>query len=482
MASTTTGTGPRTEGGNTVSTQFGYEIGKNFPILHATAPGDYLDAVLRAERFIARHRLDTVDGIAWRNDDSDRTLVELYDGAAGVSYFYLRLFQALGDAEHGHIARESARYLAKHWRDAFWSTNMRFPVPDDPVPLQNGIYRGVGSPGQVLLEAWDEFHDDLFAAAAREIADYYRISARYDADGAYWENNTSIYFDGGIILYLIAVQRRFPNDAIGELIACAAHHYVAAGRDDGHGGLLYDGMRGLWDGSWPNWEFGSPGAAYVLARAYEAVGDERLLDAAKRALRHIDQVKITQGKGWLIPFVLHTDGTPERLDGEPIFYLGWCNGIVGVANAFYELYRLTGDDWHLRQIEAMVDGFESLGAPERQTSGLWNSVCYCCGHASILQFFVSLHAADGNPRWLSLARRTASVLLGVEERLDGDASDWPIAWERLKPTKLWRHIGYYDGAAGVASSLLQLYLLETGRFRWRRLIDDPFPERALRQD
>jgi hypothetical protein len=37
-------------------------------------------------------------------------------------------------------------------------------------------------------------------------------------------------------------------------------------------------------------------------------------------------------------------------------------------------------------------------------------------------------------------------------------------------------MGYYDGTAGIASALLQMYLLKEGRFTWKRLVDDPFLE------
>ena len=80
--------------------------------------------------------------------------------------------------------------------------------------------------------------------------------------------------------------------------------------------------------------------------------------------------------------------------------------------------------------------------------------------------------------WLgSIFRRTSSVGRQSALALDGDAVDWPIAFERIHPDRYSRRIDYYEGAAGIASALLQIYLDETGNFRWSRLPDDPFPER-----
>lgn len=49
--------------------------------------------------------------------------------------------------------------------------------------------------------------------------------------------------------------------------------------------------------------------------------------------------------------------------------------------------------------------------------------------------------------------------------------------ERIKPDQYTRLNGYYVGVAGIAASLLELYVFETGQQGWRRLADDPFPER-----
>jgi lantibiotic modifying enzyme len=124
----------------------------------------------------------------------------------------------------------------------------------------------------------------------------------------------------------------------------------------------------------------------------------------------------------------------------------------------------------------MIDGIESVGAPERQSVGFWNTQCFCCGHAGLVQFFVGLYQGLGDKRYLDLARRTAAVILGEKEDNADGTTQWPMAFWRIKPDFLTVDLGYYDGQAGIASALLQLYLCETGHFHWNRLIDDPFPE------
>lgn len=120
-------------------------------------------------------------------------------------------------------------------------------------------------------------------------------------------------------------------------------------------------------------------------------------------------------RGFLIPVRIGPDGTPFKGNGdllddagddspdhgelagdytEPIFYLGACHGPAGTGRLYYELERITGRAEYLERIERNIDGFEALGAPERTSAGLW-SVYYCCGHASLLQYFVGLDRTYG---------------------------------------------------------------------------------------
>lgn len=462
---------------------YGFVPGQEYPLVKDASPQDYLDAVLEAERFLTSQQITDEEGTRWRTADGGQK-VELYEGAAGIAYFYLRFYQATGEARYAEIVKDAARYLQSHWKDSLGSTI--FPMEGDrpDLDLRYCIYRGIGSSAWLLLEAYKEFHDPSYAKTAREIIDYYKDHAQYDENGdIYWYSRPSIYLDGGIILLLIDYDRTLHDDEVRELAESAGRHYRTLGDDDGQGGLFFNGLKGFMDVSWQNMEFGSPGSAFILSILHRYTGDDEYSRIAELAMNHVRQVAVPVGDGELIPFIIdNATGEPLRgEDGKPICYLGWCNGIVGMSLCYYGMYLDTHDERYLNQIDRLADAYESLGAPEHQSTGLWNSVCYCCGHAGMLQHFVSLTVTTGNPRWERLAERTASVLLGTKEDLGDGASDWPVAWERLRPEHLTRSPGYFDGTAGIASSLLQLYLLKTrGRkgFHWSRLIDDPYPEEA----
>ena len=64
---------------------------------------------------------------------------------------------------------------------------------------------------------------------------------------------------------------------------------------------------------------------------------------------------------------------------------------------------------------------------------------------------------------------------GVKKKANGKVF-WEQAFERKVPDNITIGIGYYDGVAGIAASLLQLDSLLKGNFQAVRFVDDPFPE------
>ena len=279
--------------------------------------------------------------------------------------------------------------------------------------------------------------------------------------------------DTGILLFLIRLYDFRPETALRELLLLAGSWFLAQGEMQEDGSLFFHGLECIWEGTKLNFEVGVSGSGYLLAKMYEFSKDEKYLRGAEGCAAYVSGHAIAQKKGHLIPF---------RLDmgEESPLYLGTCSGPAGTARLFYLLYRLTGKKAYFEEIDALVDGIESVGAPERQSSGLWNNTNLCCGHAGLLQFFVALYQAGGVSRFRDLALRTAAVLLGEKEETEGGGAKWTVALERSHPENTSQPLGYYMGAAGIGSALLQLYLSEKDEFYWTRFPDDPFPEHPLR--
>lgn len=454
------------------------EVGAEYPSGGKPSGGyavrDYLDSVHRAESFIERNRHDLADGVHWEGAESDAKDVTWYDGTAGILYYYLTAYVNTGDSRYLQSVRESARYLAHHWRDLLEEPPATF-TPD----LASGYYHGVGGVGALLIEAYKVLGDKGIAQTTREIADWYVHDVRHDDLGAYWNGVPASISDGGVILYLIEQAETIGDDdgSLRRLVIDAGERLLGYGEDTGDGGLKFNALRGRRDIYQPSFEFGTAGAGYILAALYEFTDDSRYLEAAKRAGVHLRSLFVEQpGGGALVPWGFDANGDPVLgEDGKTLLYAGVCLGAAGIEKYYYKLYAVTGERHYLDDARSLAQGLISSGAPLRQTNGLWNSVCYCCGHAGIVHVFAGLYAATRDELYKRIALEAADVLVAWGEPLSGDAEDWPIAYNRVDPHTITRKIGYWDGAAGIAAALRQASYLRGDEGIILRLRDDPFP-------
>lgn len=457
--------------------KYGFSVGKRYPVVRVESPQAYVDSALRAESAIAVHQRNGSDGVFWLDNDTSAVNFSLYAGDAGITYFYLKLYQTLGEPRFKAIAQGASDYLAEHWRQIPAKPNNEW-LPS----REKGFYPGLAGVGAVLLEAYRVFDDDTYLEALKGIGDWYVDNASHDdGDGIYWSGNTSVLLDSGVVLFLLDAQDVLQDSRLEETILKAGKRILRTADETPDGGVRFDIFKGIEDFIEPGFELGSAGVGYLLVKLYEHTHDDTYLNGAKKVDKHLDTLLVKQERGALLPYRFNREtGQPLVEENQIVYYLGNCHGPAGTSKFYYELAQATGDKTYLGKITELVDGLESLGAPDQQTNGLWNSVNLCCGHAGLIHFFIGLYAADGDDRWLDLARRSAAVVLGQEEILPNGSSDWPLAFTRIEPDVYSRPIGYYTGSAGIAASLLELYTLETGEYHWLRLADDPFPERQTK--
>lgn len=441
---------------------------------------DYLHSAQRAELFLDHNRRDLKEGVHWVGAESDDTDVTWYAGTAGIMYYYLHAYAATDDSDdkqrYLRLVEESARYLANRWHDLLDVPLTRFASAMKHNPAA-GYYHGIGGVGALLLEVYKVLNDESIAQTTREIANWYVRHVKHDEHGAYWSGIPASICDGGVILYLIEQAETVGDDdgVLRQLIVEAGDRLLSYGEGTRSGGLRFDAVRvGLYQ---PSFEFGTAGAGFILSELYRFTSDDKYLEAAKRAGTHLNSLFVEQPNGGvLIPWGFGPDGKAvSGEDGKTLQYLGVCLGVAGIEKYYYKMYLTTHEQHYLDDARRLAKGLLSTGAPLRQTNGLWNSVCYCCGHAGILHVFAGLYEATGDTVYRRIAMGAADVLFGWGESLPDGSEDWPIAYLRVKPDVISRKIGYWDGAAGIAAALRQAYYLETGKGVVLRLRDDPFP-------
>ena len=429
------------------------------------SPNEYLNISLGVEKYLKKYELSTSDGICWKKKGAtwnevseDEIDLSFYSGNTGILYFYLKLYEVTQDQQYKDTILQASSYIASNWRNYFNQT----PIFGSDF-MSNGLYMGVGGIGLILLETYKLIGSEAAKQGALEIYEYYKEISQKSDNGIYWSNSPAVAMDGGIILFFLEIHKIFGFDEAKDFIIAAGNHYITS-KTEHEDSYEYRGWPG--PGTRPNYEFGTAGAGYILTLLYEFTGEDKFLDAAKKADAYMRSIKIPQPKGYLHPYDTEME--------HPIYFLSSCHGVGGNSKLYYKLYELTKDNDYLSQIEQMVDGIESQGAPENTSDGFWNTLCFCCGHAGMLHYFIALYNTLGDERYLDLAHRTASILIGEAIKdIDGSVY-WPMAFWRVKPDFLTVDLGFHDGITGIATVLLEIYLLEKNEYKWNRLIDDPF--------
>ena len=216
----------------------------------------------------------------------------------------------------------------------------------------------------------------------------------------------------------------------------------------------------------PNFAHGGAGVGYLLARLHRLTGEGRYLDAAMAAANYTMSRSHPVGSGRL---VCHTEEARN-----PIFYLGACHGPAGTGRLLLELYDITGDANWLDDAKTLMDGLLATGAPETRSKGFWNNYGQCCGDAGVGEFALLMERHTGDPAYRQIARRCAEVIVAQSELTDGRRR-WLHAEHRDRPDFLQAQTGYMQGAAGMASFLLNLGATEEGKSVKRPLPDWPNP-------
>lgn len=440
---------------------------------------EYLVAAEQAARWIRSAQVPKPQGIAWL-PDPDRpekaTTVgpdnTIYSGSAGIVLFFLELARATGDSSYLGDASRGADYLAVSWKTLPGRSGTSF-LNDGGLSFDQGL-AGVAF---TLIEAWKATQNDSYREAALAATHVLVEAGKNAGAGIEWTASPAVGQGGGVILYLLHAAKELHDDAFQKAAARGGDRLLELAQPDPRGGVRWQGLptqnaatvaAGIPLNSYfPNFELGTAGVAFVLARLYEDTRQQKFLDAARAGARHIQSIATVDGDSALVYY--------REPDHKDLYYLGYCHGPAGTARLFYQLHKVTGEREYLEWTEKLARGIVRSGVPEKLTPGYWNVACQCCGSAAVTDLFLSLWVATGKSQYREFARRVADQLISREDDLDGKGYRWYQAWTRVKPWEVNAETGYKIGAAGVGAALIHTYLAVHDRYAALLLPDNPFP-------
>jgi lantibiotic modifying enzyme len=423
----------------------------------APLPG-YLDAAVKAARWIRTARIETPDGYVWltgpERPEGFDTVSHLYTGGAGVVLFLLELAKATGDK----VYREEAAAGA----DALIAS---LPERIRLDRAESGLYTGVAGIGFTLDRVFQETHDEKYRKAAVRCRDLIHAAATPAGKGVEWDKVTDIIAGAaGTGLYLLRAAHRMDDPASRELAAKAGLRLIELGIPE-NGGLKWR-MDPEFPRLTPNFSHGTAGVAYFLATLHQETGRQEFLDAALAGARYLQSIANTEGDTCLI---FH-----DEPDNKNLYYLGWCHGPVGTSRLWIRLNQIDPKAGWLTWAKKGAKGILASGIPEKQTPGFWNNLGQCCGSAGVADFFLDLGKLTGDHTYTDYSRRVVRNLLKRATPTSGDGLKWIHAEHRVKPEYTYAQTGYMQGAAGIGMALLRMATEEKGGGWGFRLPDSPF--------
>ena len=338
-------------------------------------------------------------------------------------------------------------------------------VANTPVEkLGTGLYVGASGLAYVLRETWLATDNPKYRAAALGALKLVQDAANPVGDGVEWSATTDIISgNAGTGLTLLAFSDRLGDDSLLDLARRAARRAAALGIAE-HGGLKW-AMNPTFARRMPNFSHGTAGVAYFLATVAERSRDDQLRDVAAQGAAYLRNVGTrTERDGWK---VFHSEPGNESL-----YYLSWCHGPAGTARLYRRLGLNAKYAAHDREVPRLARGIVDSGVPER-SPGYWNNISQCCGNCGIVEFFTALHRHTRNQEYLTFAKRVMDDVMSRATE-DGRGLKWIQAEHRVQPQLLIAQTGLMQGAAGVGLALLHLDGATAGRANRITLPDDPW--------
>ncbi|GAB2021487.1 hypothetical protein RyT2_05610 [Pseudolactococcus yaeyamensis] len=451
------------------------------PIAKAVTKEDYLAAAKGIAQHLRQEAVKTEVGTYWQKTEQGEPILDFYVGSSGIALFLIQLAAITGEASYLEEAIAAGNFIVNKLEAGNYSEHLTLGWAFSDVQANSRFaFHGNGYAGIAfsLIELTKATGDASYAHAAHKIIDEIVINAKEVTSGVIWSGYSGIQQDFGTALFLLYAADYFKEEQLKKLAVKAGLAILSTEIPTHEGGARYTGFKNVLDvyhqGNpdnlhFPNYAYGTSGIGHGFATLYQATGDERFLEGAKKAATYLIAISEEVSDGKLIPYL-------QPKNAENIFYLGFCHGPAGSARLFYDLYTLTNEPQYLTFFDDLIEGIIATGAPEKHSTGYWQIHCQCCGSAGVLQFLTEAYIASKNEKYLTYALRTADAILGEGHIDETQTAKWYQAWTRTKPADIQNHLGYLIGDAGLGGAYAELYgFLAVPDYTAIRLPDDPFP-------
>jgi lantibiotic modifying enzyme len=351
-------------------------------------------------------------------------------------------------------AKRSINYVISHYKGKENFIAKTKYLEGAEIGFLNGPAGGAYAASKLYDITGDEKYKDFAIKVTNDLVD----SAHEEEVGLTWYGFYGILGEGGLILYLLDVYKRYGVENYLN-IAKKAATYVANQKENApNGGYRWYVMDtesfptiGKAGGYFPGFEYGAAGSGYIMATAYEYTKDEEFLSIAKGAADYIEGLAVySEDKdAALIPY--------NDTYLKDLFYLGVCQGPIGTSRLFFKLYEITGEEKYKDFVIKLTNGILATGAPQKHSEGYWRTNCYCCGAAGMVEHFINIHKLTNEDIYLKAAKEAAETLIGESTYDDKKHyTNWYTAWNRHEPWTSDAYTGLYHGSTGCAASLIAL--------------------------
>ena len=408
----------------------------------------YLRSAKETGAYLLSISIASGDTLSWSNSDIDSYRHPGIDnGAAGIGFFFLRLYQVTGETKYLDAAKGAANFVAASYARGEYS--------------DHDWLAGAAGGGEYLLAMWQNTRDTRYRDAALATASWLRSHAIASGPGLYWQHTTVTktytgiaHGAAGVGLFFLDLFDEFHDPAdldVAKRAAAWSNQYVMPVGGDGKGLKRLVGDSYAYNG----WCGGSSGWIFFLGRLakVDPTWRDALISTANGLLN--DAVASNGGD------VLSWTYDSTKSSGLPIIY---CHGTASSTAALAYAYSVTGDARYLGAARKGNRWMEQVAIHE--STGLsWTHIDrqpihetgYLTGTASVGHAFLRFYRVENDESALSEAKQAADYLLSIADHPASGQSRWinftaapadfgPPAYEN----------GWYTGTAGVGMFLLEL--------------------------